>query len=249
MAGLRIFETDPDAMPKPTYVRPEFAFEFKAGKQVAGSNGRLKPVSLEEWRVLTEDPKVGAAIHELMGGEKPTEFETTRDMNLGQDTTTSSVEVIIDGSPVMRNGRPGVKGIQDQMVLWGPRGPLHVCDGVTHIDTPGEEPGTPCGCPRFFSERKAKAAHGTGPSPDISIFFRLADDPELGLGKYVTRGWTFVKTLHEVLGGLESVGGEALCTLRLEVVEFTSERHGPVRYTKPVVEVQGSYNDAIAGER
>ena len=250
MAGLRIFETDPDAKPKPSFTpRPEFAFEFKAGKQVKGSNGRLKPVSLEAWRVLTGDPQTGEAIQQLMGGESPTEFETSRDMYLGQDTTSNSVEVIIDGSSVMRNGTPGVAGINARMVLWGPRGPLHVCDGEFHIDTPGEEPGTPCGCPRLFQERKAKAQLGTGPSPDIEINFRLANDPELGMGKYVTRGWTFPKTLHEVIDGLDRVGGEALCNLRLEVVEFMSERHGQVRYTKPVIDVLGSYSDAIAEER
>jgi hypothetical protein len=35
----------------------------------------------------------------------------------------------------------------------------------------------------------------------------------------------------------------------LELVEFESEKYGPVSYRKPVIKVLGSYNDAIADER
>jgi hypothetical protein len=37
--------------------------------------------------------------------------------------------------------------------------------------------------------------------------------------------------------------------MRLELVEYDSDKYGRVSYTKPVIDVLGSYSDAIAEER
>ncbi|MGI5347025.1 hypothetical protein ACQEU8_02380 [Streptomyces sp. CA-250714] len=234
--GLRIFDTDPDARPAPRsgYVKPEYAFVFKAGMM----RGK-KPVALDTWRVLTASPETAGAIQLLMGGSLAEEFDAEKEFHLHQFTASDSVEIVIDS----------VNDVDEKMILWGPRGPLHVCDGEFHVDTPGEEPGTPCGCPRLLKERQAKAKAGTGPSPNITVTFTLAHDTKLGVGKYVSTGWSLAKEIHLVKDALSRVNGPALCTLRLELVEYDSDKHGRVSYRKPVIDVQGSMNDAIAESR
>jgi hypothetical protein len=55
--------------------------------------------------------------------------------------------------------------------------------------------------------------------------------------------------LHEIEDELERIGGEALCTLSLELVQFTTSAGKNVEYRKPVIKVLKSWNDAIAEER
>lgn len=232
--ALRIFDTDPDAKPKPkpgsTYTRPDF--HFRAGMQV-----NRKPVALAHWRVLTGDPSVASAISQLMGGN-PEEYDPTKEENLHVLTESSSVEVVINGS----------KAVEDKLILWGRSGPIHECDGVSFL-SPDDQKGQPCGCPSTMAERKELARQGRGPAPSINVTFRLAHDYELGVGKLTSSAWTLATVIHEVKDALDAIDGEALCRLELEHVKFVSKSGINVEYRKPVVHVLGSYNDAIAEER
>jgi len=239
--ALRIFDTDPEAKAKadkaaaardkPKFERP--VFQFRSGMQVD-----RKPVSLAHWRVLTDDPSVAQGIAELMGGT-PDEYDPTKDMNLHVLTESTSVEIVINGS----------KAIEDKLILWGPGGPIHECDGEFYLSPP-EDKGQPCGCPRTMAQRKDLARKRRGPSPSINVTFRLAGAGyELGAGKLIATAWSLAEVIHEVKNDLDAIGGEALCRLEIEQVNYVNREGVSVEFRKPVITVLGSYNDAIAEER
>lgn len=241
--ALRIFDTDPDAKPrkreaKSTYERP--VFQFRSGMQVKNpETKRMDPVSLATWRVLTDDPIVADSIAELLGGTSE-EYDPTKEMNLQVLTESESVEIVINGA----------KAIEDKLILWGIGGPAHECDGEFSLLP--DDRGEPCGCPRTMKERKdlAKRRPPRGPSPSINVTFRLAGlGYELGTGKLIATAWSLAEVIHEVKDALDQVDGEALCRLTLVLVEYTNKAGIDVSYRKPVIEVLGSYADAIAEER
>jgi hypothetical protein len=220
--SLAIFDTDPDAKPKPRMFKNDTVGRFRSGRM----NGN-RPESLSEWRVTTGDPETAKAISELMGG-RPEEWETASEDGLEILTEKDAVKVVIDG----------LDAIRARMVLWGRQGPIHECDGASFL-SPDEDKGTPCGCPKLLADRKAAAKSGRGPAPSVEVKFRLADDPQLGKFRFVSGSWELVKVLHEVENALERVGGPALCTLRLELVQFTTKAGVDVAYRKPVIDVHG----------
>lgn len=233
--GLQIFSTDPDAKPKPkpeTDFSNDHTFAFRSGMVV-----NKKPVSLANWRVVTGDPMVADAVAQLLGGAVE-EYDPTKEMHLHVLTDTPSVEVVLDGS----------KAIEDKLILWGRMGPVHECDGVAFLSPP-ERKGEPCGCPKLMSERKEAARQGIGPAPSINVTFRLAHDYDLGKGKLVATAWSLAEVVHEVKDALDAVDGEALCRLTLEHVSYVNKAGEKVDFRKPVIEVLGAYNDAIAEGR
>jgi hypothetical protein len=241
--ALRIFDTDPDAKPKKretktAYDRP--VFQFRSGMQVFNkTKKRNEPVTLTNWRVLTDDPTVAQGIAELMGGT-PEEYDATKAMNLHVLTDSPSVEIVINGS----------KAIEDKLIQWGVGGPVHECDGEFSLLP--DDKGEPCGCPRTLAERKelAKRRPPKGPAPSINITFRLAGAGyELGTGKLIATAWSLAEVIHEVQEALDQVEGEALCRLEIEHVEYTTKDGEYREFRKPVITVLGSYNDAIGEER
>jgi hypothetical protein len=240
--ALRIFDTDPDAKPKPkpktTYERP--VFQFRSGMQVFNKQTkRNDPISLANWRVLTDDPSVAQGIAELMGGTAE-EYDQTKAMHLHVLTESPAVEIVIAGS----------KAIEDKLIQWGQGGPVHECDGEFSLLP--DDKGEPCGCPRTMAERKdlARRRPPRGPSPSINVTFRLAGAGyELGAGKLIATAWSLAEVIHEVKDALDQVDGEALCRLEIEHVEYTTKDGEKREFRKPVITVLGSYNDAIGEER
>ncbi|MDX2590972.1 hypothetical protein PV343_01360 [Streptomyces sp. WI03-4A] len=231
---VRIFETDPDAQPKRrTFTKQEFAFYFRAGMTVMDERGRKIPTTLPEWRVTAADPAVADAIAQLYGG-RAEEWDTAKDDAMQVLTTTDKVQIVLSGAGA----------IEDKLIQWGRKGPIHECDGVTSLMD--RNYGEPCGCPELLMERKAAARDEMGPAPHIKTSFRLADDYDLGVGQFVSTSWDFLVSLHEVRNDLDAVGGEALCELSLELVEYTTKKGREVSYRKPVIKVIKSWSDAIA---
>ena len=225
--ALRIFDTDPDARPKPRAKSPDVVFQLKSGTKVGS-----RPQTLSEWRVLAADPKIAAAVAELYGGQ-PREWDPTKELGMEVMTSTSSIPVV-------------VSNIDERLVQWGPRGPIHQCDGEFFL-SPVPRAGNPCGCPPTLRERKAAARDGIGPSPRISIQLRFADDYHLGAGRYIATSWSFVQEyLPQVREDLDRIMGEALCTLSIERVQYTTKAGMNVDYRRPALIVQGSWNEAIA---
>lgn len=239
--ALTIFDTDPDAKPqqreKKTYA--EIMFDFRSGMQVPKASGKgTQPVSLSKWRVLTGSPDVAQGISELMGGTAE-EFDPSKEKNLAIMTDQPSVEIVV----------AGVSAVEDKMILWGPQGPIHECDGSNFL-SPADRAGEPCGCPTTLKARKAAGSKGTGPKPSINVTFRLAGAGyDLGFGQLRAQAWSLAEVIHEVKNDLAAIDGEALCRLELEHVEYMSDKYGEVSYYWPKITVLGSYNDAIADER
>lgn len=216
--ALRIFEVDPDARPAKRFA-DDIVGRFRSGTLL-----NRRPLALEEWRVTTGDPEVADAIAELMGVETgPQEWDTSGEDNIEVFTTSKSVGIILDGPDAIRTG----------MALWGRNGLIHACDGETTTD------GTPCTMSgRTVAERKDAAKAGHGCSPSLQVYFKLADAPDLGRFKFFSGSWTMAAEIHEAEDALERIGGPALATLTLEVVEYTTKGGRDVRYTKPVVKVK-----------
>ncbi|MEU7200254.1 hypothetical protein [Streptomyces sp. NPDC045470] len=219
---LRILDQDPEARPK--VFTSDYVGRFRAGQQIDDL-----PVSLDAWRVTTGDPDVAAAVAERFGGS-PQEWQTSKEDNLEVLTTANSVRVIIDNADA----------VSFRMALYGATGkPIHLCDGVEFVGDDDPRRGQPCGCPATLVERKAAEKAGYGPKPDIRVVFRLADDAALGKFRMMTGSWSFMKELETVWADLDSVGGPALCELRLELVEFTTKKGVDVSFRKPAIKVVG----------
>lgn len=225
--ALNIFGTDPDEQPKR---RSSFADDvvgrFRSGYQV---NNR--PAALTEWRVTTGDPDVAAKVHDLLGGEVPQEWEAKGEDNLEVFTASPSVNIIIENAGAVRQ----------RMILWGRNGkPIQEGDGQTLSDgTPDPD------ADLSFNERKKKGQDGIGPVPQIEVFFRLADEPELGIFKFTTGSWSLAYDLaaDAIDRVLDGIDGPASATLALEEVSFVAKK-GPragqtVQYTKPILKVNG----------
>lgn len=233
--AVRIFETDPDAQPKRrTFTKTEVDFYFRSGMSVYDEKTRKNlPVSLPEWRVTAADPAVADAIAQLYGG-RAEEWDTPKDDAMQVLTTSDTVQIVLSGADA----------ISDKLIQWGRKGPIHECDGMYSLMD--DDFGQPCGCPELLADRKQAARNERGPAPHIKVTFRLADDLDLGTGQFVSTSWDFLVSLYEVRNELDRVGGEALCEMSLELVEYTTKKGREVSYRKPVIKVLKSFNDAIA---
>ncbi|MFD7611005.1 hypothetical protein [Streptomyces sp. NPDC059828] len=237
MSLLTIFETDPNAKPEPKKTfSDDTVGRFHSGRQVDDV-----PEVLSEWRISTGDPVVAQAVAQLFGGE-PIETDSRGENFIDVFTDRDSVPIVLDGP----------KSIYADLKLWNRSKLVHHCDGTRFL-SPDEKKGKPCNCPELFAERKQAAKDFIGPSPSITVTFRLADDPELGRFKFQSGSWVMASVLHEYENALSAIDGPALAELTLELVEFTIKKGKNkglnVSYYKPVIEVLKSYNDAIADEQ
>ncbi|WNT44358.1 recombination directionality factor [Microbacterium phage Mabodamaca] len=230
--ALKIFGTDPENQPKPRQrFADDLAGRFRAGHQI---NGQAQ--SLEEWRVTTGDPEVANRIHELLGGDEPQEWETSKEDNLEVFTKATRIEVIIEKPSDLRQ----------RMILWGRSGkPIYVSDGEYILDDQGhptdeKDPDAELD----FQERKAKKDIGAVPS--IELTFRLAADEELGKFQFSTGSWGLARDLaaEDVEGQLEAIDGPVLAVLELSPESFTP-KNGPMKgklvsFTKSSLTIKGA---------
>lgn len=215
--AINIFKVDPNA--KSQRFSDDIVGRFRSGAQV---NGR--PLALEEWRVTTGDPEVAKAVQDMLGGDDPQEWATQTEETLEVFTKSKTLEVVFDGPGAIRSG----------MVLWGRNGIIHQCDG--EVTTEGTA------CPqagKTVKERKEAAKAGHGCEPNIQVYFRLAEDPDLGKFKFFSGSWTLAEDIGDAEAALERIDGPARGTLTLEVVEYTTKAGQHRRFTKPVVKVKG----------
>lgn len=235
--ALNIFGGD-GAPQKKASAASDVVGRFRSG-YVTGEGRSARPVALQEWRVTTGDPEVADKVHALLGGEAPKEWDATGEDNLEVFTEAPSIDVILDGS----------KALRQAMVLYGRKGIVRVSDGET-ISYPDElkgEPDPQAG--QTLAQRKEEARNGTGSEPRIELWFRLADDPDLGLFKFQSGSWSLVSDLayNDTEAQIEEIaetGAKVAATLTLEEVSFVA-KNGPragqtVSYTKPVVTIKGA---------
>ncbi|MFE0020509.1 hypothetical protein [Amycolatopsis sp. NPDC059021] len=225
--SLRIFETDPDAKPK---ARNTFADDI-VGRFRSGVLIGRRPQALSEWRVTTDDPDVADRVAQLYGGT-PEEWDTDKSDNLQVLTDAASVPVVIEGASALRT----------RMALYGQAGPIHICDGAYFIEghPEDEEVGEACGCPRELSKRKEMSKSGRGPKPDISLRFRLRDDPDLGLFLFSSGSWSLVNDLAEIERALAAADGPMRADLKLTFVEYDTKAGRHVEYHRPEISIKGA---------
>lgn len=226
--GLKIFGTDPESQPKP---RQRFADDvvgrFRSGHQL---NGR--PAALDDWRVTTGDPEVANAVFDILGGDAPQEWDAKGEDNLEVFTATREVEILMEGP----------KSLRSAMILWGRNGKM-----ISKSDGEVMEDGTPDpDADLSFQERKKKGQDGIGPVPQIEVYFRLAEQPDLGIFKFQTGSWSLASDLaaYDVEGELAEINGPTKAVLELEPVSFVVKK-GPragqtVAYTKPNLIIKGA---------
>lgn len=231
--GLRIFETDPDAAKGPSN-SGDIVARFRSGYL----DGR-KPASLSRWRITTGDPELADKLADIYGVDDelspdgPQEWDTDAEDALEVFTSSTEVEIILDGPSAIRS----------EMVLWGRNGNLlRRCDGVEQLGVGDENKGkgAECECPASFNERKESAQAGDGCSPSITLYFRLVDLPDAGRIRFQSGSWTFVRDLVDLEAALAKVGGPARCTLALETIKTKKGRE----FTKPKVTVHGPAAEA-----
>ena len=220
--ALRIFDTDPDARPRPRVVPDEVAGRFRSGRMVG-----THPESLSTWRVTTKSAEVAEAVAAYMGG-RPEEWATQGEDSVEVLTDRDAVPAVIDGP----------QALSADMRLWGPRGLIHHCDGVTFL-SPDQDAGKPCGCPTSYADRKAYAKSGRGPMPSTNLLFRLADAYDLGVFRFTSASWKLAERVHEVEDALTRTDGPAHAELSLELVQYRNKAGIDVVYRKPVVKGGG----------
>lgn len=189
---------------------------FRSGYQVNG-----QPASLSAWRVTTGDPDVAKEVKGLLGGDKPQEWETKGEDNLEVFTAAEGVDIIIHDADA----------IDARMLIW-PRGQkrIVVCDGSVF-----ETDGRPYECEiGGFRTKKEHDEQDHLCEPRISIVFRLADNPELGLFKFESGAWSLATNIARPLRDIGE-DTDVKCNLSLERVEM---RNGNT-FTKPVLTVTG----------
>lgn len=242
--ALKIWQTDPDNKPKARAAAQSYGDTvgtFTIGKSVENDKGKMEPVALSEFRVMTASREVADAVAQLYGGA-PEETDSPSEEFIEVLTNASTVPVIIDGPA----------GYRSDLKQWVRGKLVHHCDGavfLSHLTNP-DLIGQPCRCPELFSERKDAARNEMGPKPAIEVFFRLADDPDLGKFKLKTGSWSLAAVEHEILGALEAIGGEALAEIGVEEVSFTA-KSGPMKgkvvsFMKPTIKIVKPWAAAIA---
>ena len=218
--AINIFDVETEAKPRQTY---DTVGRFRSGHMIG-----KRPQTLNEWRVTTDDPEVADVIAEMLGG-KAQQWDNER-QPFEVFTTAQSVPVIVEK-------------VFSSMTLWGRSGPIRKCDGAT-ISYPEDSAGQACECSKYGSlaERKAAAERGTGCQPDITIRFRLAEAPDLGVFEFKTGSWSMARDIAKVEADLARFGGMARGTLALEQVEFTAKDSGQLRrFTKSVCTLTGPF--------
>jgi hypothetical protein len=213
---------------------------FRSG-YVDKTGRKDRPVGLQQWRVTTGDPSVADAVVDLLSAPNGVgEWETSGEDNLEVFTESDSVEILLEDARALRQ----------QMVMRTLKGVLYRSDGET-IFWPPEKKGEPDPqADQTFKERKAASKDGTGADAQVELYFRLAENPDLGIFKFQSGAWTLVSDLsfneteEEIAEFFEKNPGEKLkATLALEEVSFVAKSGKmageTVTFTKPTITLHG----------
>lgn len=240
--NIDIFETDPDAKPERHEEYSDGTVgRFHSGHTVLNEKGKAVPEPLDEWKFTTADRGIADAVAQLFGGQVTVDEHDTAEFNVSVYTEATKIPVIL-----------GADAIDADFKKFDNNKLTHHCTGSKFLSHPSRDElvGKDCGCPPLLADKLQNADDLIGPKPSITIMFRLADDPELGLFKFVTGSRTMLKVLHEYAADLGETDGDSVADLSLELVSYIGKR-GPmkgkrVEYTKPVLDRIRSYNAAIA---
>ena len=205
----------------------------------------------DTWRFTTGDMLVADDIAETFGGERG-EWETKSEEVFEVLSTTKRLEIILES-------------VRSEYVLWG-RGnaPIRTCDGITQTD----DQKSPCACAQQstnLTDWKAAAKQGTACQPTVKASFRLADLPDIGLGRFQSSSWGLAmgdpqwtadkmeegRIWQPPIGDIEELlaghGGRCMATLEIVGVDFTTKAGKNVSYSKPQITVTGPVHPVVDG--
>ncbi|MFG2848524.1 hypothetical protein ACGF12_35995 [Kitasatospora sp. NPDC048296] len=222
--------------PNPTAAILTSAASAQSPSAVAQPVGRLhlgrrvdnRPESLAAWRVTTSQLPVAVAVADHFELAHPRTAAAT-DGEIEVMTRTPTMRIITNA-----------EAITTDMRLWGQGRLVHHCNGSTFLSPPTAA-GSPCGCPRSMADRRALAKAGRGPHPSVTVDFRLAQLPGLGMFRFQSASWKFAESLPAVRAALDATGGEALCELAIQRVDVPIGGGSHLAYRMPVLTVLGPW--------
>lgn len=201
------------------------------------NNGR--PVSLDEWRFTSDDPEVAEAIADLYGGDVN---ELTKTKQNGDEvkeyevfTKAKSLDIILEGE----------ESISSEFTWWANGELLGRGDGTTMEDGTADP-----GAHLDLAERKDKAKKGLVPAPETTVYFRLKDNEDLGIFRYVkSQAWGFERNLqregfYDDFDDTVADGNRVKAVIARNPVSFTA-KSGPragkiVNYTETTLTFKGA---------
>ena len=216
----------------------DFTFRVRLGSMVNGL-----PMSHENLRFTTGDPHVAEELASMFGGT-PAEWETRTEEVLEIMSTVSSIDVVFES-------------IRAEFLQWG-RGkqPIRQCDGYVQ----GDDLKSTCHCLNAYPELrdwKAAAKQGLACQPTTKAAFRLAANPDLGLGRFQSTAWSLFKgdpswkrdkldkgevwqpPIGDIKADLDSHDGRALGTLAIHQVSYDTKSGQHVQFCKPFITITG----------
>ncbi len=172
------------------------------------------PMSLNTWRLTCDTEDIAKTIAKEYGGEV-TEWETK-----GSDRYEVITERDVIGVQLL--------SIKSELILWGQRKPVRVCDGATRIDD--NHAGEGCKCAADYPvmwDRKTAAGDGEACKPNIQATMNLVDFPDLGIFKWQTSSWLVAEDYANWLDELATVKG----TANMRIEQYVTKTNQPRQKT------------------
>lgn len=206
------------------------------GKLSAGYVNNGRPVSLDEWRFVSDDEIVAQKVADLYGGEVQ---EITKEKKNGDKvveyevfTQAKDLDIVIDG----------VDAVSSEFMWWANGELLGRGDGVKMEDG-SDDPGYGL----ELAERKDKSKKGLVPAPETTVYFRLADDPDLGVFRYAkSQAWALERNLQRngFYDELDDAEGAIKARIGRNPVSFIAKNGKmagkTVSYTETTLEYKGA---------
>lgn len=185
------------------------------GRMHGGYLDGVTPISLDHWRVTTSALDTATRAAALFGGRPQIVDASDGTRFYEVFTEAASINVIIETPD----------SIGTVFVLWShDRTTAMRGDGYT-LDDGSSDPDAELP----IAERKERAKKGLGTAPETTVYFRLADDPDLGIFKFIQRNsWNLERNLARdgFYEKLDASDGPVLVELKREPVSFTAKQ-GP----------------------
>ncbi|MFD0404715.1 Scr1 family TA system antitoxin-like transcriptional regulator [Kitasatospora sp. NPDC127116] len=196
------------------------------GKFHLGGPLRRREAGEGGWLVSTASRDVAADLARLLvlSPEKrpPGAGGATHEL----DTHRAEFQISLDGP----------QSLSLRMVMRGRSG-MRTCDGVRLLE-PTSAAGAACGCPPTWGERRALSRTGRGPKPEITVRFRLVEEPGIGHFDLQSSSWALVEDAHLVAAAL-AVRGSTTALLRIDRPVVTTPHGVEVVGRRPRLQLLG----------
>lgn len=174
---------------------------------------------ITSWQVSADDYQVRARVADLLG-------RASQDIGadiLSITTETTTIEVILHGPGALR-------------LRWCRDG-CRTCDGKVQSDNGTQRS---CMCPPSLPERRTATRHGRGCEPRVEVFFRLAQDPDLGVFTFASGSWSLTEQVINARISLQADSQPTRARLSLQRTLHRLYSGRTLAYTRPVLAVVGT---------